>query len=628
MENTCHILLVVSPIEILSASLTLLPSVTYTVYAVPTLADGTVDFFQASAHAGCARTVFVASGGKTLMTGSVIWPISQVLRSAFSRDLRGIGGILMKVSFIFIACLWASQAFAQATYTATSCSESAVQAAISAEQVHPVDGDIIAIPACSATWTTGISQTFNNSVTLQGAGAVSATTGGASTTGTDSTVITTNANGPVFSFKTVSGKSFRFTGIALLENSSSAPASSGNLYIDGSSTALRVDHNHFYTYGGSCSLFITGSQLGVADHDYFESLSGSLPNDIRFQNGFGWNGGTSSTSWSSWADTEHWGSNEFFFVEDSRFYNGDISDGHDGARYVFRYNTVTGDGHSGQQMYNHGVTNANAAGVRAMEVYDNTFVQNGNNSNPPVSVNSGTILFWGNSVTGGYQYGIEVGYDFRTTAGGGGNYVYNAPPNGWGFCGSAAGGPTNWDGNRLSSGYPCLMQPGRGSGDLLTGANFPSIVNSTTGTVAWPHEALSPIYVWDNVYTPQYYTSSRIVGDNTAGSGSSILANNRDYYMQFGTLANSGSFNGTTGVGQGPLSARPSTCTAGTDPMTSASAPGVGYWATDTDTLYVCNPTNTWTAYYTPYTYPHPLTSGGAGAPVPPDEREYQCAVS
>jgi len=55
-------------------------------------------------------------------------------------------------------------------------------------------------------------------------------------------------------------------------------------------------------------------------------------------------------------------------------------------------------------------------------------------------------------------------------------------------------------------------------------------------------------------------------------------------------------FNGTAGIGQGLLKARPNTC-----------APSVGYWATDTNTLYTCTAPNTWTNFYTPYIYPHPL---------------------
>jgi PKD repeat protein len=56
------------------------------------------------------------------------------------------------------------------------------------------------------------------------------------------------------------------------------------------------------------------------------------------------------------------------------------------------------------------------------------------------------------------------------------------------------------------------------------------------------------------------------------------------------------SFDGTKDMGIGLLVNRPNTC-----------AKGVGYWATDTKTLYVCTSANVWEAYYTPYAYPHPL---------------------
>jgi hypothetical protein len=58
-------------------------------------------------------------------------------------------------------------------------------------------------------------------------------------------------------------------------------------------------------------------------------------------------------------------------------------------------------------------------------------------------------------------------------------------------------------------------------------------------------------------------------------------------------------FTGASGIGVGLLSARPS----------SGLAVGVGYWATDTQTLYRSTGATTWAAYYTAYAYPHPHRS-------------------
>ena len=82
----------------------------------------------------------------------------------------------------------------------------------------------------------------------------------------------------------------------------------------------------------------------------------------------------------------------------------------------------------------------------------------------------------------------------------------------------------------------------------------------------------------------------------------------------------------TTGIGCGPLASRPASC-----------VPGTAYWATDQGcgslsglvgdigteparstiqgTLYKCTDANTWSPYFTPMVYPHPLReqAGGAG---------------
>jgi hypothetical protein len=70
-----------------------------------------------------------------------------------------------------------------------------------------------------------------------------------------------------------------------------------------------------------------------------------------------------------------------------------------------------------------------------------------------------------------------------------------------------------------------------------------------------------------------------------------LIQEDRDRFLQ------KTPFNGSSGIGVGLLSARPS----------SGLSAGRYYWATDTNTLYRTTSSTTWEAYYTPYTYPHPL---------------------
>jgi hypothetical protein len=146
-----------------------------------------------------------------------------------------------------------------------------------------------------------------------------------------------------------------------------------------------------------------------------------------------------------------------------------------------------------------------------------------------------------------------------------------------------------------------LDQIGRGKCDLL--AQTPPI-NTVTGGTDWPHQALEPTYGWLNTMSGS--TAGSVV---KVGSDYPTVQEDRDYYNQ------NTSFNGTVGVGAGTLASRPATCT-----------PGVAYWATDQGEwdsthsgadgqLYQCTATNTWTLYYKPFLYPHPLVSGAPAAP-------------
>jgi hypothetical protein len=127
-----------------------------------------------------------------------------------------------------------------------------------------------------------------------------------------------------------------------------------------------------------------------------------------------------------------------------------------------------------------------------------------------------------------------------------------------------------------------------------------------TLTNTWPvddpiHEDMTPKdhYSWGNRYngtmfnmsmgTQVYYTIEGVIYRGAPDPGN-LMGPNKTFWNETPT------FDGTSGMGVGLLSARPASC-----------AKGVGYWAMDTNTLYRASATNIWTAYYTPYTYPHPL---------------------
>jgi hypothetical protein len=182
-------------------------------------------------------------------------------------------------------------------------------------------------------------------------------------------------------------------------------------------------------------------------------------------------------------------------------------------------------------------------------------------------------------------------------------YPQDAPPNGWGYAGThQTGTASNYDGNvDANSGYPALDQPGRGQGDRLindfNAVAASGVKNQATGADSSsasinPRQALEPIYEWSTAYSPVPSNPSSIWSNNDQ-----LMTANKDIYLGTNDSGNPITFTGATGVGVGLLSARPS----------SGLTAGVGWWATDTQTLYVATSATTWATWYTPYTYPHPL---------------------
>jgi len=168
-----------------------------------------------------------------------------------------------------------------------------------------------------------------------------------------------------------------------------------------------------------------------------------------------------------------------------------------------------------------------------------------------------------------------------------------------------------------------LDQSGRGQGDPLTKNSSGLVVDQLTGTRRWPNQVLDPCYSWSN------RQGTTQLGFNASPfDGSVTIQPNRDYFNEALPAGSPcpASCTQSTGVGVGTHAQRPANCKTGNDITgVTTTNPGTGYWETDTNTLFVCtgstpNSSGTWTQWYQPYTYPHPLVTGvpSSGVLSPP----------
>lgn len=462
-------------------------------------------------------------------------------------------GIAIKC--LAIAFVWASNASA-ATINAASCSSTAVTSAIAAAS----NGDTVRVPAGTCTWSSPPSLPSSKGISLIGAGA-------------GSTVIT--LTGTLDSICSP-GKPHRISGFTF----QNAPSITG-LMVGGACSGMRIDNNIFQNFSSGADAIQwdsfwqgTGWVYGVVDHNTFKGST-----NFRGLLLIGNNSSTWPASPLGTANAVYLENNVFDFTSMQNAGAGCVDSNYTSA-YVFRNNTT-----KNCLVTAHGVCNAH--GTISVEIYDNTLVVNGSSPWPDGyrtihHQGSGEMMAYNNRFTassGKSSNALEVTHYRSAPAGAAGCSLY---PRCDGFAAV--------DGNRSPRttyyGYACLYQPGR------NGSN-----------------ALSPIYVWNNEWSDNGAVVNLAV-DDPWGSGTpspfTHIQANRDFYNYVKT-----GFNGTSGTGQGTLASRPATCTT-----SSEAGGGVGYWATDTKTLYRCSATNTWTVQYRPYAYPHPLV-GGTALPPP-----------
>lgn len=465
------------------------------------------------------------------------------------------------------------------------------------------DGAVITLNAGTYSGT-GIQLAGRNGVTV-----ICQSVGGCTMTGSNSVFEINGCPAARTNLMRISGFNFTTTGNNKIW-----------IYCTFDITKLRLDNLTFTNIGsGNLAIFVgeggggppfadRGEVYGVVDHVTCQSPSHNFVCLHNTSGGDQWRTGTV-------------GSANALFFEDSTCNFGTRSDFTKSCvdnwrahAMVLRFNTIVGSNLRAHSYCHYG--------PEVMEIYGNTISTESVSSPGAWDIHlqgSGEQMVWGNVVSpqGSGSLVPIATQSYRSDSSnlpqGGCTVIADGTQTG-------AGTPSDPnDGNRSPTssyyGYPYWHQPGRdGAGTLKPMYSF---LNRTRGTNAIAHLVVNNSGIWTG--------SKANCGNTNSNRVNCHLQLNRDLYQE------TTSFTGASGVGVGTLANRPGVCTP-TPESADVGNGGVGYWATDQGSwnqstsnpkgsqfngadgvLYRCSAANTWTVAYTPYTYPHPLQTGGTG---------------
>jgi hypothetical protein len=431
-----------------------------------------------------------------------------------------------------------------------TCSRADVQAAIDSAS----DGDRVLVPSGNCTWSSGVTIPNTKGIVLQGAG-IDVTT-----------IVTDVANESTLQVNVLPGNSLtRVTGFTWDGNLVTKTGSRSQVFVSGRGlNAFRVDHNKFIDFR-SRALFVdvpTGLEIsGLIDNNIFDDSGGNVQSYTVLGGPTLASGDAGDPGNVPFSRPLELGTSKNIFFEDNTFTYANQADATGtvsaGGRYVFRYNVITGT-----NIEHHGADSGGRRGVHSFEIYENEF-DTSTGVWAAGHFRSGVGVMFNNTYTGTYNGDILLA-------------IYRSCTTGAPIWDGGCDGTNAWDENTSSfEGWRCLDQ---------SGALFGAAQGSTPSS--------KPFYAWSNTLDASPLDAAPTTDPSyRCGRFPSLhMVEDRDFYNE------DASFNGTSGIGVGTLASRPSTCT-----------PEVGYWATDENKFYRCLTTDTWTFYYEPYTYPHPL---------------------